>query len=86
MANCHCPDAYANGGGPVHAHKTLQFSQEVEKTRLAFTCEDCLHFDGDGDRGPECGVFFPTDPHRAQRYSETAEDGRLYFCKMFEAL
>ena len=66
----------------MHVFKTEAFVRDVAEHRLAFCCEDCLHFDADAE---QCGIFFPTAPHRRARFETAAVGERLYFCKMFEA-
>lgn len=66
----------------VHVHMTEAFERDAERHRLAFCCEECLHFDEDAE---QCGIFFPTDPHRRARFESAAPGDRLFFCKMFEA-
>jgi hypothetical protein len=67
----------------MHAYKTEALERDAQALRLAFCCEECLHFDEDAG---QCGIFFPTAPHRRARFEEAARGDRLYFCKMFEPI
>lgn len=58
------------------------FREEVERHRLAFTCEACVHFCPEREA---CGIRYPTAPHRQAHVDELKGGERLYFCKMFEA-
>ena len=66
----------------MHVFKSEAFVRETEEQRLAFCCEDCMHFDEDAGT---CGIFFRTEPHRRERFDTAALGERLFFCKMFEA-
>jgi hypothetical protein len=57
-----------------------EFVEESRRFRLRFTCDACVHFDG--DRG-QCSHGYPTAPHRG---IEPSQDGhaQVVFCKEFE--
>ncbi len=57
---------------------TDELRREVERWRLAFCCEECLHFD---DERAACDLLYPVAPHRRERFERGS---RLVFCKMFE--
>ncbi len=51
---------------------------EVERFRLRYSCEACVHFEVAGGR---CGEGFPNQEHRQRPLQLGAG---LYFCKAFE--
>ncbi len=56
------------------------FHTQREEYKLAFTCEQCLHFDASTQL---CSLSMPTDEHRSARYIPGSEE-LLCFCKEFE--
>jgi len=58
------------------------FREETERYRLAFTCEDCLHFCAERKL---CDIAYPTEPHRREHIAALEDGARVFFCKMFES-
>jgi hypothetical protein len=58
--------------------RDARFVEEATHFKLVMHCEDCTHFDPDGDR---CVHGYPIDAHRRR----PLEEG-VVFCKEFEAL
>ena len=54
--------------------KTTETLQEIDRFRLRFACEDCVHF---APTREACAHGYPTEPHRLR--SDT-----IVFCKEFE--
>ena len=61
---------------------TPALREEIRRFRLAFTCEDCVHF-----VTPEqvCDLLYPTEPHRRATVEKKQDGDPLLFCKMFES-
>jgi len=55
-----------------------QFREEATRYDLRFTCEWCVHYDGNGET---CSNGYPTEAHRQRDLN--AIDW-LSFCKLFE--
>jgi hypothetical protein len=47
--------------------------EQIERFQLRFTCDDCAHFDRDGEA---CAHGYPTEEHRRPR-------AMVVFCKEF---
>lgn len=63
----------------MRTHIDERLRAEIARYRLAFTCEQCVHFDEDRT---SCSQGYLTEEHRRR----TLEVGRtLVFCKSFEA-
>lgn len=56
--------------------------EEIGRFRLAFTCEDCVHFHASDDA---CDLLYDPTPHRRATVEALADGEPLSFCKMFEA-
>lgn len=50
--------------------------EEATRFALRYRCDDCLHFDAEGQR---CVHGYPTEEHR-----RTLDGDELVFCKEFE--
>ncbi len=64
----------------MHAPRDPRFDDEAARFALAFTCEECAHFDA---ALAECAHEWPTALHRAARYRAASDE--VVFCKEFEA-
>jgi hypothetical protein len=64
----------------VHLPRDDRFDEEAARFGLAFTCDECGHFDRAADA---CAHEWPTGLHRRERYRERAAE--VVFCKEFEA-
>ena len=64
----------------MRLRRTPEFERERTGFALAFTCEDCGHFDAARGR---CRHEYPTEPHRAAAHPAEGT-GDLLFCKEFE--
>lgn len=61
---------------------TETLREELARYRLAFCCEECLHF---ADHRQGCDLLYPVEPHRRSTFERSPPGARLVFCKMFEA-
>ena len=57
------------------------FDKQKKQYNFCFTCEDCVHFDGNTD---ECIHEFPNQMHRIQRYTVFPRPRAVLFCKDFD--
>ena len=63
----------------MHTARDERFDDEAARFRLAFTCDECGHFDA--ARGA-CAHEWPDALHRLARYQRPSDD--VVFCKEFE--
>ena len=61
---------------------TETLRDEIQRYRLVFTCEECVHF---VPADEICDLFYPTQPHRQATVDAKANGDPLLFCKMFES-
>jgi len=61
---------------------TPELRAELTRWRLAFCCEECLHF---ADEAEACDLLYPVQPHRRAAFERAPAGARLVFCRMFEA-
>lgn len=79
--------AVADGDGGCSHRRVDQpitpaLKEELARLRLAFCCEECLHFADDREA---CDLLYPVGPHRRAAFEASPPGARLVFCKMFEA-
>jgi hypothetical protein len=67
----------------MHIVMSPRFLEEAERYRLAFTCEECAHFDPESEA---CAIRYPTADHRRDRVMGAPDGERVFFCKMFESV
>lgn len=65
----------------MHLPLDPAFLEEAARYDLAFTCEDCGHFDAARER---CRHEWPTELHRRRRYQDATPGAEVVFCKEFE--
>ena len=58
-----------------------ELRRQIERTRLAFCCEDCGNFVADTGA---CSLLYPNDVHRRAFFDALQDGERVWFCKMFE--
>lgn len=58
------------------------FRAQAAKYKLAFACEDCVHFCSERE---DCDIAYPCAPHRRAHIEQLGPKDRVFFCKMFEA-
>jgi hypothetical protein len=63
----------------VHLDRDPRFDDESARFALAFTCDECGHFDRARDM---CAHEWPTELHRRARYLGAPDE--VTFCKEFE--
>lgn len=68
--------------GAVDLPITPALREELARLRLAFCCEECLHF---CEAREACDLLYPPGPHRRGAFEAPTPGQRLVFCKMFEA-
>lgn len=61
---------------------TQALRDEIRRYRLAFTCEECIHFVATDQI---CDLLYPTEPHRQASVDAKQDGDPLLFCKMFES-
>ena len=57
------------------------FDRQREQYGFCFTCEDCVHYDGDTET---CIHEFPNQMHRLSRYTVSPRPEYILFCKDFD--